>query len=186
MANKIVDLFPDNYDERFGVVNVRPVVDELLKTRNEPFDEIAASFETVEPEWHLALVEAMRALAVAGYCSAQDAEFILGATVTVARESGDDEYFKTINALVSSPRTVKALPGFVHLLLETPEQAFRRRLAFYVVGMLIQQGENTLESIRPELSSAIEAEPSVQLRAQFSELLEQISGYPATGKSETG
>ena len=175
MAERIVDLLRSNYDEKHGVVNVRPVVDQLLRTSSAPFAEVSASFETAESRWRLPILEAMRVLAASGHCTENDVQGVLRATESVAAESGADEYFKSVNALVASPKTAGALTGFVSRLLDNPRRDFERRLAFYTIGMLLEHRTAKLpDGLRGALRTAADAEGSDQLRRQFVELLGRL------------
>jgi hypothetical protein len=167
----VIDLLNKNYDTEHGVVNVRPVVDELVKIHPNPFEELRAKFKSVEVRWHSPILEAMRQLAATGRCSESGAHEILLATDTVARETGHDEFFKTINALAVSPTTAPTLVKFVYHLLNSGKE-FDRRLAFYAVGMLLEHnGSRLLSDGENVLRSAAEAEESPELKRDFTDLL---------------
>lgn len=177
MADYIVDLLDKNYDAEHGVVNVRPVVDMLLSSSKDPygpFAQVSQAFGDVEPRWHLPILEAMRVLAASGHCTQKHADEIFRATDTVAAESGNDEYFKSVNALVVSPKTAPALPEHIRRWLNT-DREFDRRLAFYTSGMLVDRKMNELlKNLRAKLESAANAEPSPKLKGQFMELLTRL------------
>jgi len=175
VADSILDQLRNNYDERHGVVNVRPVVDNLLKTSTNPFAEVSATFRDAEPRWRMPILEAMRVLAASGKCTEEGAQDVLKATEAVAVESGDDEYFKTINALVASPKAATALTAYVLRLLEMGRNSFARRLAFYTVGMLLEHRTAQLsDGLHNALKYAAEEEKSEQLKRQFQELLNRF------------
>jgi len=176
MADTFVELLRRNYNEKYGETNVRPALDQLLKTSRAPFDEVSVAFKGAEPRWQLPLLEAMRILASTGYCNETEAEVVLRATETVATDSGEDEYFKSVNALVVSPKTAPALTRFISRLLERPvTDDFSRRLAFYTVGMLVEHGEKKLATgLHDALSSAAATERSDRLKLQFQELLKRL------------
>jgi hypothetical protein len=160
-----------NYDDQHGVFNVRPIVDSLLK-QSRPFAEVSSSFREAEPKWRLPILEAMRVLATTGHCTEGEAEDVLRATDVVVGEFGVDEYFKTVNALVGSPDAAPALTGFVSRLLQRQGDDFARRLAFYIVGVLLEHHTATLSSqLRQELNAAVETESSKHLSGQFREVL---------------
>jgi hypothetical protein len=169
VAETIVEMLRKNYDDQHGVFNVRPVVDSLLN-QSRPFAEVSSSFREAEPKWRLPILDAMRVLATTGHCS--EAEDVLRATDVVVGEFGVDEYFKTVNALVGSPDAAPALTGFVSRLLQRQRDDFARRLAFYIVGVLLEHHTATLSSqLRQELNAAVETESSKHLSGQFREVL---------------
>jgi hypothetical protein len=171
VAETIVDLLRKNYDDQFGVANVRPVVDKLLESSQDPFGEVLAAFR-VEPQWRLPILEAMRVLASTGYCTVEGALHLIDATDLVAREFGTDEYFKSVNALVASPKAAPALTSFISRLLNTESSEFTRRLAFYILGILLERRkELPLDEVRESLTSAADRETSNQLKEQFRGLL---------------
>jgi hypothetical protein len=171
----IVKLLQSHYDEQYGIVNVRPVVDQLLETSRDPFAEVSKTFDTAEPRWRIPILEAMRALAASGHCNEGGAADILRATSTVAADSGVDEYFKSVNAIVSSRQAAGVLTGFVASLLEDTRNEFARRLAFYTVGMLLEHNMGNLTSrLRGALKSAAASERSAQLRRQFGEVIDRL------------
>jgi anti-sigma B factor antagonist len=184
MADKIVKLLEANYDEKYGVVNMRPVVDRLLRESQNAFADVATGFGTVERRWRQPLLEAMRTLAASGYCNAEDARTVLVATGSIALERGVGEYFRTINALASSKGAAAALPDFLASLLARPTDElvpsaeepaeFRRRLAFYVLGTILEHGTTDIpEDTWLRLKAAASLEPSELRREQFLELLER-------------
>lgn len=171
MAETIVDLLRKNYDDQHGVVNVRPVVDKLLERSNDPFSEASATFD-VEPQWRLPILEAMRVLASTGYCTEEGARYLMHATEIVAAEFGSDEYFKSVNALVASPTAAPALTSFIKFLLNAETNEFRRRLAFYIFGILLERRTAMIpDELRDSLMSAAKSEKSAPLKKQFTELL---------------
>jgi hypothetical protein len=171
VAETIVDLLRKNYDDQHGVVNVRPVVDKLLERSKDPFSEAWAAFD-VDPQWHLPILEAMRVLASTGYCTVEGARYLINATEIVAAEFGSDEYFKSVNALVASPKAAPALTSFISSLLNVETNEFRRRLAFYIFGILLERRTAILpDEIRDSLISAAKGEKSASLKKQFTELL---------------
>jgi len=176
VAETIVELLRSNYDEMHGVVNVRPVVDRLLKSPDRAFADVAAAFKTAEPRWRLPMVEAMRTLAATGYCNENQAPDLIRATEAVAVDSGTDEYFKTVNAMVSSRKTAGALLFFVERLLESGKStAFARQLAFYTVGMLLDhQTAQVSPGLRVALSLAATAESSDQMKDQFAQVVSRL------------
>lgn len=171
MANTILDQLRDNYDDQYGVVNVRPVVDELVRTSRDPLAEVSATFESAELRWRIPILEAMRVLAAMGFWTEGGAKAILKATDAVAAESGKDEYYKSINALVvSSQQATKELMTFVSDWLRGNH--FERWLACYTIGMLIEHRKEPLpEELRSALRSAAMNEESLQMRPKFRELL---------------
>jgi hypothetical protein len=170
----IVELLDKNYDAAHGVVNVRPVVDYLLRSSKDPFAEFSGIFDQVNPRWHLPILEAMRVLAATDKCTPQQTDEIFKATETVAAESGDDEYFKSVNAVVVSPKIAPALGRYIAQWLST-DASFFRELAFYTSGMLLERKMNeSLKPLRPNLESAAQAENSPQLKSQFNELLRRL------------
>jgi hypothetical protein len=182
----IRNLLADNYDSKHGVVNVRPVVDELMREDN-PVGQALAIFNE-EPRWRGAILEAVRVLAASGKCDEKGAEDIINATDVFANESGTDEYFKSINALATSARTTPALVSYVEQLL-TPSlsRSFERRLIFYTIGMLLEHKKSLLENreaskrfaqLKDGLESVVRAESSVQLKQQFQEVLANWSRPP--------
>lgn len=174
MADTIVDLLRKHYDDQHGVANIRPVVDKLLASSQDPFGEVMAAFRA-EPQWRLPILEAMRVLASTGHCTAAGAEDLIDATQLVAFEFGIDEYFKSVNALVASPRAAPALTSFISRLLSAERNEFSRRLAFYVLGILLERREEVpLDAVRDSLTAAADRETSYQLREQFQELLARI------------
>jgi hypothetical protein len=171
MAYSIVEMLRKNYDDHHGVFNIRPVVDSLLQ-EFRPFSEVSASFREAEAKWRLPILEAMRVLATIGRCTEKEANDVLSATDDVVNEFGTDEYFKTVNALVGSPKAAPALTGFALRLLRTRGDGFPRRLAFYIVGVLLEHHTATLSNqLRQELADAAGIEASEQLREQFREVL---------------
>lgn len=177
MPDAIIDLLRSNYNEEHGVTNVRPVVDELLAKSRTPFPDIAVTFRNAEPRWRLPILEAMRALCVVGRCTQDDAELLMRATETVAADSGNDEYFKSINALVASRRSAPALISFVARWLRVPQDEFTRRLAFYVVGMLLEhQTAEITDEVWTALKSAADSEGSDKMKAQFADILGRLTG----------
>lgn len=173
MGDLVIDLLNENYDAKHGVVNVRPVVDALVKTLGDPFDVLWAKFRS-EKTWHSPILEAMRLLAATGRCNERGAAEILDATYTVAQETGTDEYFKTINALVMSPKTAPTLTKFVDDCLHSGND-FERRLAFYAAGMLLEHnGWRYLNSIQDALQSAADAETSPERKRDYKELVNSL------------
>jgi hypothetical protein len=174
MANLVIDLLNKNYDAAYGVVNVRPVVDKLEHSSDNPFAQVSQVFYTADPQWRLPILEAMRALAVDGYCNREQAHEIFRATDTVAADSGSDEYFKSVNAVVVSPKVAPALPEHIKIWLNNADD-FYRRLAFYTSGMMLERNMNALlKNLRPNLEAAAAAESSPRLKDQFYELLKQL------------
>src|SRR5260370_38933309 len=174
MADHIVDLLNKNYDANHGVVNVRPVVDTLLASSDDPFAQFSVIFDDVDPRWPLTILEAMRVLAASGNCTQRQADEIFRATDRVAAESGVDEYFKSVNAVVVSAKIAPALPQHIERWLKT-EREFYRRLAFYTSGMLLERKMSALlKNLRAQLESAAKAESSEKLKGQFNEVLKQL------------
>jgi hypothetical protein len=175
----VVELLDKNYDETHGVVNVRRVVDHLLSSSKDAFGDISESFYKVDSRWHLPILEAMRVLAATGKYTEQRTDQVTDqlfkATATVATESGmDDEYFKSVNAVIVSPRIAPALGRYIEDWLNR-DGSFFRELAFYTSGMLLDRNMNEpLKRLRSNLQSAAQAENSPQLKSQFDELLKQV------------
>jgi hypothetical protein len=171
----VVELLNKNYDPDYGTVNVRPVIDAIVASSKDPFHEISGAFNNVEPRWHLPILEAMRVLAATGCCTPEQTGDMFKATETVAAESGRDQYYKSINAVVVSPKIAPVLTQYIAAWLHHGrENEFYRQLAFYASGMLLQRKmSSVLKAIRPVLESAAKAETS-NLRSQFSDVLKQI------------
>lgn len=189
MASRVIELLSENYDEKFGVVNLRSVLDELSLVSQHPFNDISVSFEHAEPRWQPSILEAMRVLAISNGCSKDEAWEILRATTVVASDIGNEEYFKSVNALVTSTNASDALAEFIAELLAQRPDDFRRRLAFYVVGMLIEHGMTEFhKDILSALRYAAAVENSLQSRQQMEELLgrlpETMRGEAYSGETE--
>ena len=174
MPQWIIELLNKNYDAQHGVVNIRPVVDTVLQRSTNPFLEISNTFVEATRQWQLPLIEALRTLAASGQCTTDDARFMLEATRTVAEDVGSDEYFKTVNALVSSQASAAALVTFISSLLAGSNE-FKRRLAFYAVGLLAERSPATVpERLLTQLKSEADLEQSPARRAQFLEVLARL------------
>jgi hypothetical protein len=170
----VVGLLHKNYDPTYGTVNVRPIVDALVASSKDPFSEFTDVFYKAEPRWHLPILEAMRVLAATGRCTQEQTGEIFKATETVAAESGTDQYYKSVNAVVVSPKIAPALAGQIAGWLNRQNE-FYRQLAFYTSGMLLQRKmSEVLKTIIPTLESAAKSESSSNLRSQFSEVLKQL------------
>lgn len=175
----IVELLGKNYDEAHGVVNVRRVIDHLLNSSKDAFGDITESFYEVDSRWHLPILEAMRALVATDKYpkeqTSQVADQIFKATQTAVTESGvNDEFFKSVNAVVVSPEIAPGLGRYIEEWLKS-DVSFFRELAFYTSGMLLERNMNEpLKRLRPNLQSAAQAESSPQLKSQFDELLKQV------------
>src|SRR5580765_2373984 len=98
----IVEMLSKNYDSDHGVVNVRPIVDALLASSDDPFAEFSQIFDGLDMQWRVPVLEAMRVLAASGHCTQKQTDKIFSATDVVAADSGIDEYFKSVNAVVVS------------------------------------------------------------------------------------
>lgn len=138
MPEWIITLLTKNYDENYGVVNSRPVVEAVVKESKYPFRDVAETFYEASQRWQLPLVDAMRTLAATGYCTSSDARLMLDATRVVAEDAGSEEYFKTVNAMASAQALAPAVFDFVRLLLSETNES-RRRLAFYTVALLAEK-----------------------------------------------
>ena len=173
MGDLVIDLLNNNYDAEHGVVNVRPVVDALTKSVSDPLDELWAKFRS-EKRWHSPILEAMRLLAATGRCNERGAGEILDATDTVAQEAGNDEYFKTINALAVSAKTAPTLTKSLDRWLKSGKD-FERRLAFYAAGMLLEHnGSRYLNGVQDAVKSAADAETSPERRRDYMELMSSL------------
>jgi hypothetical protein len=171
----IVGLLREHYDAKYGLVNVRPVIDQLLKSTPDAFVEMSSAFDTADPQWRLPILEAMRTLAAIGRCDERSAGDLLRATEAVAADSGVDEHFKTINALVTAQRTAGALTPYALDLLKRRGDGLARRLAFYTVAMLLEHGTAPVTaSLRGALESAAATETSDQLKRQYAEIVARL------------
>jgi hypothetical protein len=116
----------------------------------------------------------MRVLAATGRCTEGQTGDIFKATETVATESGTDQYYKSVNAVVVSPKIAPALADHIAGWLNR-ENEFYRQLAFYTSGMLVQRKmSDVLKTIKPRLEFAAKAESSANLKSQFSEVLKKL------------
>lgn len=175
MPQWIIKLLANNYDEQHGVVNSRPVLDAVLKDSVEPFRDVLDTFGEAPRQWRLPLVDAMRTLAATGHCTAEEALSMLEATRTVVVDAGDDEeYFKTVNAMVSAPAPAPAVVTFVLSLLREADD-FQRRLAFYAVALLADKRTAALpDELRAQLKAEAAREPSLVRRRQFFDVLARL------------
>lgn len=170
----VVSLLQQHYDPTYGIVDVRKVIDELQKTSGA-FDEMSRTFHAAEPQWRLPILEGMRTLAATVDCSEDQAAELLRITDTVAADVGVDEYFKSINAVVMSPKAAGALPAYAVRLLERRNDGLARRLAFYAAAMLLLHDRSRItEPLRRGLESAAEAETSAEQKEEFREILAQL------------
>lgn len=171
----IISLLAENYDEQHGVVNSRPVVDAVIEKSNQPFRDVSNTFDEASRQWQLPLVDAMRALAATGHCTADDADLMLKATRTVAQDSGSDEYFKTVNAMASAQALAPAVAKFVLSLLRDSDE-FQRRLAFYSVALLAERRTAVVpDELRDQLRVEATREKSASRREQFFEVLARLA-----------
>ena len=108
-------------------------------TKADPIAKSLNSLHTADPEWRASILEAMRAFAVAGRCTDEEADRLLEETEkNVAKNYDADELYKTVNALAGSSHTAPALVRYIdRLLSHTPLSGDERRLIFYIVGMLL-------------------------------------------------
>jgi hypothetical protein len=174
MPEWIISLLADNYDESHGVVNSRPVVDAVISKSDRPFEDLSNTFEDASRQWQLPLVDAMRTLAATGYCTADDAQLMLDATRTVAEVAGSEEYFKTVNAMVSAQNSSAAVVAFVASLLGDADE-FQRRLAFYAVALVAERRTASISvQLRNQLSVEANRETSRVRRKQFLDVLARL------------
>src|SRR5262245_23299208 len=174
----VVALLLAHYDPKYGVVNVRPVVDALVADSRKPFDELEMAFHTAEPQWQRPILEGMRTLAADGRCSREQAKKLLDATVSVAADVGVDEHFHTINAVAISSDAAEALPEYAARLLGGPRKDLDRRLALYIVAMLLDRGTASVpDSLWDALQAASRTETS-PLKTQFAEILRRRGDLP--------
>ena len=183
----IVDLLSTHYDAKHGVFNLRPVVDHLMR-EDDPFTAAFIALRTADPQWRASILEAMRALAVAGRCTDEGANRLLEVTESIAKNNDADELYKTVNALAGSSQTIPALVRYMgRLLSQNPLGSAERYLIFYIVGMLLshkawlRQDAATFGRFRDffytSLPAAATTEESHTLRSQFDELVEKWSEF---------
>jgi hypothetical protein len=174
MPEWIISLLADNYDESHGVVNSRPVVDAVISESDRPFEDLSDTFEDASRQWQLPLLDAMRTLAATGHCTADDARLMLDATRRVAEVAGSEEYFKTVNAMVSAQDSASAVVTFVASLLGAADE-FQRRLAFYAVALLAEKGTASISAqLREQLTDEANREMVPVRREQFLDVLARL------------
>lgn len=137
MQITIQELLERGYDPQYGNANSRGVVDAVIGQQHSVRDVIEA-FSKLGSRWQRPLMNAMRTLAGAGYCSVDEAGAMMELTTTAAAYGGYEEYYDTVNALASDSGTAPAVVDYVRRWLAGTDE-FQRHLSFYAVALLAEK-----------------------------------------------
>jgi hypothetical protein len=100
---EIVGLLSKFADSDHYVVDVRSA----MKMLDHPLEDLEKVLSDPSvSEWHYYALEGLRSIAAENPVSLHDARMIMEGTKRVAQEYGIDEFYKSVDALASSPQNV--------------------------------------------------------------------------------
>lgn len=155
-----------------GVVDVRAVLDELIRRHKDPVAELVAVFSDPDAyQWRLYALVGLRTLATEGHLQAPEAHMVLEMTDLVAPYAGLDEYYKTITALAASRQTAPVLLDFIRACLDRKAPYDWRWLAFAAMGALLAKQTVTVPwDLAKALSEEAPNERDPHRRTQMEEV----------------